>query len=434
MSENNFNNGNLGDNNLNNNGSNSSGPFDADYTNVTGYSSPYNNAQQNYSYRINNNNEKHKNKDNKLLKIVSCLLILIFGAILGGTATGAFTFYVLPKTKFFKSTPLYKSISGNTGSNRSSVLPAITTSSSKGLTVAEINKKVSPAVVSVATKTVTSNDYFGFSQGESSGMGSGVIINEDGYILTNNHVISGATNITVIFNNKKQVAAKVVNYDAANDLAVIKLTEKVTVPGVAELGNSGDLVVGDQVVAIGNPLGEFMGSVTTGVVSALDRSITVENTTYKGLIQTDAAINPGNSGGPLVNSLGQVIGINSVKVSSGKAEGIGFAIPIDNIKSKLSNLLKPMLKIGISCYDLDKDTASQNNVPQGILVKQVETLSAAEKAGLKIDDIIVKFDGKKVTTTSELNQLKAAHTSGDVVKIVVYRDGKEKELSLKLAE
>jgi serine protease Do len=219
------------------------------------------------------------------------------------------------------------------------------------------------------------------------------------------------------------------------DLAVIKVTEKTTMPGVAELGNSKDLQVGDQVVAIGNPLGkEFLGSVTSGIVSALNREVQVENSKTQTLIQTDAAINPGNSGGPLVNSQGQVIGINSAKLGGNGVEGMGFSIPIDLIKPKISSLSKPLLLLGITCRDVSSDDAKQYNVPVGVGVIQVNPNSSAQKAGLEANDIITKFDGKSVKTTDELNSIKSSHKAGDEISIEVYRNGSTKSLTLKLTE
>lgn len=396
-------------------------------------------------------------KSNRLVKYV---VVGIVCSMVGGIASGGALLYLLPKSSAFKNTPLYQSLAQtptytDVGSTSSSLKASATStlgSSGKALSVSDIAKKVGPAVVGVSTKTVVQNsdaysNFFGYSgkngnsSSEEDGMGSGIIINSQGYILTNNHVISGADKINVIFNNKKEVPAKVINYDAAMDLAIIKITDSsVKVPGVAELGSSSSMSVGDPVVAIGNPLGEdLLGTVTTGVISALNRQIsTDENSSSKQTyIQTDAAINPGNSGGPLVNSLGQVIGINSAKIggTSGgtSVEGIGFSIPIDLVKTKISSLLKPILKLGITAEDIDSDTAKQNSIPVGIYVQQVEDFSPAQKAGIQAGDVIVKFDGKKVTTTEQLNSLKEKHSSGDVVEIQVSRDGSLKTLSLKLS-
>lgn len=387
-------------------------------------------------YEVTSTNKK--NNKGKGKKIASYVAVGLICTIIGGTASGIASLYVLPKTSFFKSSPLYENLSQQASSNNNNYKASPVVATNGGLTIAEIAKKVSPAVVGVSTKSTvsSSNSFFGGSQSqEQDGMGSGIIFNSDGYILTNYHVISGAQQITVILSNKKEVPAKVVNYDSSMDLAVIKLTGNVTLPGVAELGNSSALQVGDQVVAIGNPLGkEFLGSVTSGIVSALNRQVQVDSSTTETFIQTDAAINPGNSGGPLVNSLGQVIGINSAKIGTSGVEGIGFAIPIDLVKPKISSLSKPILMLGITCSDISSSDAQQNNVPQGVAVIQVNPSSPAEKAGLQANDIITKFDGKNITSTDELNSIKASHKAGDKINIQVYRNGSTKSLTLTLTE
>lgn len=394
-------------------------------------------SQNNFTdsdYEVTSTNKK--NNKGKGKKIASYIAVGLICTIIGGTASGIASLYVLPKTSFFKSSPLYENLSQQASSNNSNYKASPVVSTSGGLTIAEIAKKVSPAVVGVSTKSTVSSgsNFFGGSQ-EEDGMGSGIIFNSDGYILTNYHVISGAQQITVILSNKKEVPAKVVNYDSSMDLAVIKLNQNVALPGVAELGNSSSLQVGDQVVAIGNPLGkEFLGSVTSGIVSALNRQVQVDSSKTENFIQTDAAINPGNSGGPLVNSLGQVIGINSAKIGSTGVEGIGFAIPIDLVKPKISSLSKPILMLGITCSDISSSDAQQNNVPQGVAVIQVNPSSPAEKAGLQANDIITKFDGKSIKTTDELNSIKASHKAGDKINIQVYRNGNTESLTLTLTE
>lgn len=402
----------------------------------------YNNSNNEYSnntftdsdYEVKTINNKNKHRSGK--KIASYVAVGLICSIIGGTASGAASLYFLPKTSFFKNSPLYQNLVNQTTSNTSSNYKASPIVSTSGaLTVADIAKKVSPAVVGVSTKSsVSSNTFFGSSQ-EQDGMGSGIIINKEGYILTNYHVISGAQNITIILNNKKEVPAKVVNYDSSMDLAIIKVTESTTMPGVAELGSSSNLEVGDQVVAIGNPLGkEFLGSVTSGIVSALNREVEVENSKTQTLIQTDAAINPGNSGGPLVNSQGQVVGITNAKLGGNGVEGMGFAIPIDLVKPKIDSLSKPLLLIGISCTDVTSDEAKQYNVPQGVAVAQVTPSSPAQKAGLQANDIITKFDGKTIKTTDELNSIKSSHKAGDKINIEIYRNGSTKSLTLTLTE
>lgn len=380
--------------------------------------------------------QKHTHPKGK--KFFSYIAVIVISSLISGFLSIAAFLYVVPNTDFFKNTPLYESMNSTGTRAPQTQASPVSTSNKNGLTIAQIAKKVSPTVVGVSTKSISEySDIFGFSDDQSSeddGMGSGIIINSDGYILTNYHVIQGAQSISVILSNKKTVPAKVVNYDQNQDLAVIKVTSKTQMPAVAELGNSDNVQVGDSVVAIGNPLGkELLGSVTSGIISATKREVTVENTTQN-FLQTDAAINPGNSGGALVNSLGQVIGINSAKVGGNGVEGIGFAIPINTVASKLNGLLKPILKIGIACIDIDSSLSKQYNIPQGVYVKQVEPSSPAEKSGLKEGDIIQKFDGKSIKTVEEINQIKSTHNSGDTVAIVVYRNGNTKTLQLTLTE
>ncbi|AAK80387.1 serine protease Do [Clostridium acetobutylicum] len=428
----------LNNNNVNNN----------DTDNTTEMNNNNNDNTVNMNMPIEYKKESNKNRKPFNKKIASYIAVGLTCAILGGGISTASALYLLPKSNFFKSTPLYKTMA-NGGSSSLGYINASPTSTKtssatgSGLTVSQIVKKVSPAVVGVSTKTtVTQNDFdsfFGSSNGNGSstqeGMGSGIIFNNDGYILTNYHVIKGADKIAVILNNKKEVSAKVVNYDEANDIAVIKMTGSFTVPGVAELGSSASLNVGDSVVAIGNPLGkEFLGTVTTGVVSAVNREVAVSEGQKQTYIQTDAAINPGNSGGPLVNSFGQVVGINSAKISENGVEGIGFSIPIDTVKSKIQNLSKPILMLGISGEAVDKSTAEQHNIPQGVYIEQIQDFSSAQKAGMQVGDVITKFDGKKVTSTSDIDSIKSKHNSGDTVQVEVYRDDAYKTLSLKLSD
>lgn len=253
--------------------------------------------------------------------------------------------------------------------------------------------------------------------------------------MTNYHVVTAdsssiADSITVVFSNGKTSSAKVVNFDSTEDLAVLKVTTNMEMPGVAELGDSSRLRVGDNVVAIGNPLGkDLVGTVTSGIVSAVNRKVTIENKTLT-LIQTDAAINAGNSGGPLVNSLGQVVGINSAKINETGVEGIGFSIPINTVKDELEGLQQTGLKIGIGAEDITSDEAKQYKVPQGVLIDTVDKFSAADKAGIEKNDIITQFDGQKVTTLSEINKIKFKHKSGDSIKVIVYRNNKYVTLTL----
>ncbi|GAB6150685.1 S1C family serine protease [Clostridium novyi] len=355
--------------------------------------------------------------------ILSYILVGVLSASLGGTLSTIATIkYYNNKTATEYVAPT------NPSTNKPSAAPV-------AMSVSNIAKQVGPAVVGVSTKSISSLDMFGFPETQE-GMGSGIIFSEDGYILTNYHVVKGAKQISVIFNNGKEgkeIPAKVINYNASMDLAVIKLTEKVKVPAVAQFGDSDSIQVGDPAIAIGNPLGkQFLGSVTSGVISAVNRQVSVGGEKQK-FIQTDAAINPGNSGGALVNMYGQVIGINSAKIGGSEVEGLGFAIPINAVKPQIQNLTKPILTIGIMCRDIDSQISKQFNLPIGIYVQQVQEFSPAEKAGIEPGDVIIRFDNKTVKTVQEMNELKQKHNSGDKVEIIVNRNGKTKKLTLTLS-
>lgn len=316
--------------------------------------------------------------------------------------------------------------------------------------------KILPSIVGISiTYDVTTSSYFsmfGFNQGtsksEATASGSGIILSADGYIVTNNHVvdsksestyydISEATSIKVsLYGDEQTYDAKIVGKDSQTDLAVLKIEKTDLTP--AEFADSDSVKVGEFAMAVGNPL-DLGTTITCGVISAVNRKVEdSEKSTPYTCIQTDAAINSGNSGGALVNSQGQVIGINTLKVASTGVEGIGFAIPI-NSTTDIINELKTYSKvrrpyIGISGRDLNEATAKKYNLVQGVYVVSVDDYSAAEKAELKIGDVIIEADGKKITTMNELNEIKNTHSIGDTMKLKIVRDGKEKEISLTLGE
>lgn len=370
---------------------------------------------------IDNNIQKKKKKRKKTIaSVATSLVIALVGGIFGSGIT-----YLLVKDNI--SAAQYKNYS-----------PSIFTqeTSSGTLSTTEAFNKVAPAVVIVSTKGLSNSGFF---PQEVEGIGSGFIINEDGYILTNNHVIKGANEVKVTLSDGKEVNATVVNYDEAKDVAMIKVEDGTKVPAVAELGDSDALFPGDQVIAIGTPLSkEFAQTLTQGVISAVNRNVASESGTSVNLIQTDAAINPGNSGGPLVNSKGQVIGINSMKIgtqlSGTSVEGMGFAIPINEVKEKMDSLSKPILNLGIQVREIDNNLAKRYDLPEGIYVAGVEEFSPAEKAGVKVGDVITKFDGKNITKFNELKELKSGKEVGDKVKIQVARDGKNVDLEIILEE
>ncbi len=301
--------------------------------------------------------------------------------------------------------------------------------------VVPIAKKVSPSIVAIRIKKSV-QDFFGFTY-ESEGNGSGIIIDNQGHIVTNNHVIDGSDNIIVVLHDGRELSAKVVGRDVQTDLAVIKVEEK-NLP-YAELGDSSTLEVGELAVAIGSPMGtDYAGSVTAGLISGLNRELFVGNRSMK-LIQTDAAINPGNSGGALVNSEGKVVGINTLKLVRSQVEGMGFAIPINEAKPIIQQLIenkkvsRPYL--GITGQTIDEKTAKQYDVPQGVLIRQVIEGSGADKAGLVRGDIITKIDDERVTTIEQLQKIIQSKKVGDVLKVEAYGElNRYKTVEVKLTE
>lgn len=339
---------------------------------------------------------------------------------------------------------------GNFNSNSSGLVQQTSLSNYSDTSIYAANK-ILPSIVGIKIEYTVNNQMMSIfgksSTSTASASGSGIIISEDGYILTNNHVVSSsssdsyyqiseASKLTVtLFNDETEYEAKIIGKDEQTDLAVIKI-EKTGLTK-AEFADSDSIKVGEFAMAVGNPIG-MQSSVTTGIISAVNRKVTdTEGKTYT-LIQTDAAINSGNSGGALVNSEGKVIGINTLKLSGTGIEGMGFAIPINSTTDVTSQLIQySKVKrpyIGISGMDLDEKTAKANNLVVGVYVKSIEDFSAAEKAGIKAGDIITQVDEKKITTMDELNEIKNSHQIGEELKIKVNRDGKEKELTITLGE
>lgn len=373
--------------------------------------------------------ESNDNSKNKKVKKKSGFkrgIALVAGAVivamLGGVIGAGGVYYA-----FKNSIPVSKlENNSNTSAN-----PPEFKGEDGALTVPQVVEKVTPAVVGVSTKSLVRDQFFNVKEQE--GLGSGFIINEEGYVVTNYHVINGAQEVKVIFSDGKEVNAKVINYDAERDIAVIKITDDVKMPGIAQLGDSSTVKAGEEVIAIGNPLGkEFSSTVTKGIVSSPNRKMKTENGNVLDYIQTDAAINPGNSGGPLINSKGEVIGINTAKKVGEDIEGIGFAIPINEVKTRLGSLSKPILKLGITARTVTPELAKENKLEEGVYVVGVQEFSPAEKAGLKIGDLIIEFGGKRVKTLEELNQVKSQYNDGDSVPVEIIRDGKKVNLNLTL--
>lgn len=296
------------------------------------------------------------------------------------------------------------------------------------LTPQEIFVKCNPSVVAISTQ---SRSYYGI--GESSG--TGIIMSEDGYIITNHHVIDGATDIQVTTKDGVY-PAKVVGSEAKSDMAVIKIEASGLKP--AEFGSSAELVTGDSAIVIGNPLGlEFADTMTIGYVSATEREVQISDYIMT-LIQVDAAVNPGNSGGPLINSRGQVVGVVNAKISQDAVEGIGFAIPIDTAMTIAQDLIehgyvtnRPML--GITVQSINEQQAAYYGYEPGITVTEVSPGSCAEQGGMKVGDKILAFNGVEVADATELNFEKDKCNVGDTVTITIERDGQQMDLTIVLS-
>ena len=302
--------------------------------------------------------------------------------------------------------------------------------------VVQVAREVGPAIVGITNKAVA-QDFFTNRQIEvERGFGSGVIFRNDGYIVTNNHVIEGANELIVSLEDGTTYSGTLVGTDEMTDIAVVKVDAR-NLPS-ARFGNSDDIMVGEPVVAIGNPMGLALhGSVTVGVISAIDRSISLNDVS---LLQTDAAISPGNSGGALVNYEGEVIGINNAKVAREGVEGIAFSIPINTVKDVVNELMekgyvaRPYLGVQI----FDPTTAArygyQLNIKRGVYIFQVTINSPADRAGLQRGDIILSVDGKAVNSVSEVRSNIVSHKVGASVKVTFDRNGTEHTVDVTLQE
>ena len=374
------------------------------------------NADNGETGRIEIRNCNKKKKLDNAMKVIAFVLIAVFSGGISGL-------YVA--NKIASQTYNYSSASKDGNSSSSGTSSTVGASSNAINKVAEI---VGPAVVGIVisgntTSPLTSDSY----------SGSGIIFDSNGYIVTNNHVIEGAANITVKLASGKSLVAKVVGADSRSDLAVIKI-DAVNLP-VAKLGDSSKVKVGDMAIAIGNPLGEeFAGTVTSGIISALNRTIQYEGSVYK-VLQTDAAINPGNSGGALCNKDGEVIGINSLKIgASDNAEGMGFAISINEAKTIMDSLMstgkvsRPYLGI------YGATVVAGNNSIEGVYVKEVVSGSGADAAGIQPTDIITELDGQKVKEFDEISTILDKHKVGDMISCNIQRGGKTITVNITLSE
>lgn len=303
-----------------------------------------------------------------------------------------------------------------------------------GMSLADVVANVKNSVVEITTSTVQTNVFL--QQYVTSGAGSGVVVSEDGLIITNHHVIDGATSIVVRLANGEEYDAQLIASDAQTDVAVLRINATNLQPAI--LGDSDNLVVGEDVIAVGNPLGSLGGTVTDGIISALDREITIDDQTMT-LLQTSAAISPGNSGGGLFNTKGELIGVVNAKSSGSNVEGLGFAIPVNVVKEVAQDLIETgkvqgRLTLGITYLEISNlQAAQQYNVNVlGLYVQDVIENSNAQKAGLQPNDIIIAVDNEQVTTSAELKAALNSHKAGDTMTFTVVRDRQYVDLSVTL--
>ena len=310
-------------------------------------------------------------------------------------------------------------------------------------TKAQIVEMSAPSVVGIDTiTTATTNNYwYGYGQSyDVPGSGSGVILTEDGYIATCAHVVEGAKSVKVTLNDDTSYDATIVGTDKKNDIAIIKIEAKNLTPAI--VGDSEILTVGSEVIAIGNPLGELRGTATAGIISATNRTIEVEGQAMT-LIQTDAAISPGNSGGGLFDATGKLIGIVNAKVSDSRAEGLGFAIPVNSVLDEISDLLnygyvKGRPYLGVATQDVTLRSRDRmwyySEGTRCVLVEKVVPDSAAEKAGIQAGDLILKLEDKQIASGDDLSSAIGAYKPGDTATLTLQRDGKEMTVEVTFGE
>lgn len=301
--------------------------------------------------------------------------------------------------------------------------------------VSDVVAKLRPSVVEIATESVSSGNSI-FGQYISQGAGSGVIYSADGYIITNNHVIDGASSITVKTMDGTEYPATLIGTDPQTDIAVIKVDATNLTP--AAIGDSDAIQVGEATIAIGNPLGSLGGTVTTGIISAVGREITINNETMT-LLQTDAAINPGNSGGGLFDVSGNLIGIVNAKNASSEIEGLGFAIPISDVTNVIQELIengrvtsRPVLNVTLQQVSDAAYFGQSSDLEPGVYIVQVVEGGTADRSGLKVGDRILSFDGQEITQSNEVKQILKKHAIGDQVEMVIERDGKQQTVVVDL--
>lgn len=399
------------------------------------------NNLNNNDFKISN---KQKYKNNNKNNISNSVVLPFLCSALGTSLVIGTCFGIKPIRNNLLGIENKEVIAIENSSSSNSLNDTVVSLANYNDTAIGVAKKVLPSIVSIEVD-YNINSFFGSSKSQASG--SGVIISNDGYILTNNHIINSSSNSSYyqieeatalrvyLYNDETPYDAEIVGTDSQTDLAVIKISaDNLT---AAELGDSDSVQVGEFAMAIGSPLG-MKSSVASGIVSALNREVTDSTQKTYTLIQTDAAINSGNSGGALVNSKGQVIGINTLKIAATGVESMGFAIPINSCKPIYQDLIqynkvrRPY--IGIGGIDIDEKTAESKNLNIGIYIKTIEDFSPAQKAGLRVGDVIIAINNTTVTNMNELNEEKNKHSIGDTIDLTIIRNKEEKTISLTLEE
>lgn len=406
-------------------GYNSQSPYGT-YSNTAGQNaSPYGHPQNTHKVKVKKQKVKKPKKPASKGFVAAMLIVSILCSAALGFGGG------------YLANNMNKTSSGSININKVEASNTSSSGKSTANTTSDIVKKTADSVVEIATEGVKTGSFA--QQYVVKGAGSGVIISEDGYIITNHHVIEGANSVTVTLRDGNTCyTAAVIGSDSDNDIALLKVDAKGLTP--ATFGDSSKLAVGDYVVAIGNPLGELGGTVTDGIISALARDVTIEDQNMT-LLQTNAQISPGNSGGGLFNANGELIGIVNAKDSATEVEGIAFAIPINNVLDIIDDLksygyVTGKIDLGMQLTDItSKDTAFYYGVNQtGCYVLSVTRGSNAETAGFTTGDLITKVNGTSVSTSADVEKALENSKVGDNVKFTVYRNGTTKDLSLILAE
>lgn len=386
------------------------------------------------------NNKKKKKGGRSTFRQIACILAAII--LTAGISSGVtvFTMNIMMGDIPANSTVLAgnssdsadNSTNGNNTKNSDSILQIAPTSNTEtSSSISTIVEKAAPSVVEITTEMATQNPFIG--QYITSGAGSGVIVSSDGYIVTNNHVIDSATSITVRTSDGEEYSATLVGTDSQTDLAVIKIDAANLTP--ATVSDSDKISVGDLAVAIGNPLGEFGGTVTDGIISAKDRDITIDGQTMT-LLQTSAAVNPGNSGGGLFNSSGNLVGIVNAKSSGSDIEGLAFAIPSNTMVNIVDEIIDNgyvtgRVQIGIQIVDVaDLATASM----YGVSEPGVYVASSSLENGLQAGDLIISINGKDIKSSSDISDLIENKSVGDKITLVIKRNGKEQQVAVTLYE